>query len=136
MSYTLYAQFPRSQTCRDRQYSGLLRWSAYEMALPIPPEKPDEDFVRQRILAERVPVTIDMYVTQTMPYAIATPDIQTNVRQHLNAYNDDTVEASMDAQVDAAISSIMPAYAKTQVSEQAVKDWYESNGFGAQSTTA
>ena len=129
MSYTLYAKFPQTQVCRDRQYSGLLRFSAYFGALPIPEAKPAEDWVRQRILAERIPPQTTFFVEQTMSYVVATPDIQTNIRQHLNGYNDDTTEASMDVQVDAAISSTMPAYAKTQVSEQAVKDWYTNNGF-------
>lgn len=129
MSYTLYAQFPRQLVCRDRQYSGLLRWAAYRTALPIPSTKPDEDFVTQRIVAERIPANPDMYVTQTMAYVISTPDIQINVRQHLSAFNDDTVEASMDAQVDSALAATMPAYCRTQVSQQQIDEWYKDNGF-------
>ena len=129
MSYTLYAQFPNSMVCRQRQYAGLLRWSAYEMALPIPATKPDEEFVRQRIVAERIPVNADVHVQQTMSYVLATPDIQTNIRQHLSQYNDDGVEAAMDLQVDAALSATLPAYCRTQVNQQQIDDWYANNGF-------
>lgn len=131
MSYTLYAKFPQQQICRDRQYSGLLRWAAYQTALPIPPTKPDEDFVRERIVAEKIPTQADYYVAQTMSYVVATPDIQTNIRQHLNAFNDEATEAAMDLQVDGALSSTLPAYCRTQVSQSQIDQWYADNGFGA-----
>ena len=129
MAYTLYAEFPQSVTCRKRQYSGLLRWSAYIKAGAFPTDKPTETWVEQWLVAERIPINAEVHVQQTMSYMVASPDIQTNMRQHLNPYNDETTEASMDAQVDTAISTSMPAYCHTQVSQQQIDQWYADNGF-------
>src|SRR5262245_58405765 len=127
--YNLYAQFPKQQICRDRQYAGLLRWSAYIGALAIPGTKPDEQFVANKIVASRIPSQTDSYVTLTISYSVADPTIQQNVRQHLSAFNDDTTEQTMDAQVDAALGANLPYFAKSQVSDQQIKEWYEANGF-------
>lgn len=131
--YTLIAQFPRQQICRDRQYSGLLRWSAYILALEIPTEKPTEQWVKERITAGRVTVNADMYVAQTISGVASVPDIQTNIRQHLSAFNDETTEASMDLQVDGALSATMPHFCAGAVTDAEVSRWYEDNGFPAES---
>lgn len=129
--YNLYAQFPKQQICRDRQYSALLRWSAFIGAstLPVPPEQPAEQDVKNRILATRIPPNIELYVGQTMSLTIADPSIQTNIRQHLSAFNNEATEASMDAQVDAALSAAMPKYADAIITQAEVDRWLQENGY-------
>jgi hypothetical protein len=129
--YNLYAQFPKQQICRDRQYSGLLRWAAYIGALPLPtpPAKPTEQEVANRITAQRIPQNTDSYVSQTISYTVADPNVQTNIRQHLNAFNDESTEAAMDANVDGALSANMPLFAKAQVTQQQIDQWYLDNGY-------
>jgi hypothetical protein len=129
--YTLIAQFPRQQVCRDRQYTGLLRWSAGWLNLALPTEKPPEDFVRQRIIAGRVATNPDVYVGQTINAVASRQDIQTNIREHLNAFNSEAVEAAMDAQLDTALGNIMPTYCAGVVSDQEVENWYAQNGYGS-----
>ena len=129
--YNLFAQFPRQQICRDRQYSGLLRWAAYIGAgsLPAPPTPPAEQDAKNHILAERIPPAVDFYVNATMALTIADPSIQTNIRQHLNAFSDEATEVSMDAQVDAALGAAMPRYANSIITQAEVDRWLEENGY-------
>lgn len=127
--YNLIAQYPRQQICRDRQYSALLRWSSYILATPLPVEKPDENAAKQYIIASKIPASPDAYVSQTISGVAAVPDIQTNIRQHLNGFNDDTVEASMDLQVDAALAVVMPRFCATAVTDMELQQWYSDNGW-------
>jgi hypothetical protein len=119
--------------CRDRQYTGLLRWSAYIVALPVPvppAAAPDEDWIKQRIVAGRLAMNPEIYVNQTISGVASTPDVQTNIRQHLSAFNDEGVEAAMDAQIDGALAVVMPAYCRASVSDAEVQAWLNDNGFG------
>jgi hypothetical protein len=130
--YTLIAQYPRQAVCRDRQYTGLLRWAAYVVALPVPvppAAAPDEDWIKQRIVAGRVSINPLVYVEQTISGVASTPDVQTNIRQHLHAFNDEGVEAAMDAQVDGALAVVMPAFCRASVTEGEVQAWLNDNGF-------
>ena len=130
--YSLIAEFPQQPVCRKRQHTGLLKWSAYILALPIPVEEPAEDWVKQRIVAGRIVVNPDFYVTQTINGTVSTPDIQTNIRQHMSPWNDETVEASMDLQVETAVGTIMPGYCAGSVSDAEARAWLDSNGFPVQ----
>lgn len=127
--YSLIAQFPTQPVCRQRQHTALLKWSAYQLALPIPGTKPDEAFVKQRIVAGRITVNPDIYVAQTINGTASTPDIQTNIRQHMSPWNDEAVEAAMDAQVESSLAIVMPTYCAGAVSDQEVLNWYNDNGF-------
>lgn len=123
--YDLYAEFPRQPVCRDRQYSGLLRWAAYILATnpPAVPDKPTDDWVQQRIVAERIPTQTAQYVDLTMGWLLGDPAIQTNIRQHLNPWNDEATEAAMDAQIDGAMAAAMPKFAANQVTQTMVDQW-------------
>jgi hypothetical protein len=134
--YDLFAQFPKQQVCRDRQYSGLLKWAAYIGALvpPAPPDKPDEQWVKERITAGKISMQIDGYVSMTLSYTVMDPAVQTNIRQHLSAFNDDAVEAAMDANVEAALSAGMPVFAKAHIPQHEVDTWYRDNGYAEEVT--
>jgi hypothetical protein len=132
--YNVYAEFPRQKVCRDRQNLGLTRWAAYILAQAIPATKPDEAFVEQRIIASRIYDQTENYVNLTIQYTLADPAIQTNVRQHLSAYNDESTEVSMDAQVDGAIGTYMPGFCRGKVSQQEIDNWYVENGFTVTAT--
>jgi hypothetical protein len=127
--YSLYAVFPQSQICRQRQYAALIRWSAYNNALPVPTEKPDEQWVARRVLGESIPANPEYYVNVTMSYTVAVPNVQTNIRTHLSSYNDEAVEAAMDAEVDGAVSSYIDQYARTAITQQQIDNWYAKHGF-------
>ena len=127
--YDLYAQFPKQQVVKDRQYSALLRWAGYVTALPIPGAKPDEAWVEQRVIAWKVPGQPTVYVEATLAWVLKDPGIQTNIRQHLSAYNDEAVEAAMDAQLDGAMAVAMPMYCHSVVTQAEIDQWYADNDF-------
>jgi predicted Abi (CAAX) family protease len=127
--YTLLAEYPKQQVVRDRNYIALNNWAGYTASLPIPQAKPDESWVKIRIVSERIPMQPDSYVQRTMSYFLQDPATQTNVRQYLNAFNDDAVETALAAQMEPIIGSFMPRFADVDVSDAQVTDWYNANGF-------
>lgn len=129
MAYDLIAEIPKQEVCRNRQAGALNRWSKTKMAEAIPGSKPAKEWVQQRIVAGRIPASIDSYVQRTMAYTQRDTDIQTNIREHLNGFNNETVEVSMDMQVDTAVGKFMPEFCTTDVMQQQIDQWYLDNGF-------
>jgi hypothetical protein len=125
----LLAQYPKQQTVRDRNFSALVIWSNAIAAQPIPPDKPPPDVVRQRIVAERIPIQTDIYVTRTMSYFMQDGTTQVNIRQFLSQWNDDATEVSLSAQLASVIAAFMPRFALTDISDADVEAWFTANGF-------
>lgn len=128
-NYLLFGQYPKQAVVRDRNWSGLVSWSAYEAALPIPPEKPAPEWVRLRLVAERIPTATARYVEATLSFFAADPTTATNIREYLNPFNGETVEQSLGAQIEGVIAGFMPRFAATDVTDAQVQQWYEQNGF-------
>jgi hypothetical protein len=120
----LLAQYPKQQTVRDRNYSALVIWADGITTEPLPPEKPDEEYVRQRLVAERIPTATDSYVTRTMSFMMQSDVTQTNIRQFLSAWNDEATEVSLSAQNAGIIADFMPRFAMTDVTQPQVDQWY------------
>jgi hypothetical protein len=125
----LLAQYPKQQVVHDRNSSGLLNWAAGVTAEPIPPDKPDEDWVRRRLVGERIPAQPENYVTRTMPYYQQHIAIQGNIRLYLSQWNDEATETSLSQQIQDVTNEILPAFAKTDVADADVQAWYAANGF-------
>jgi hypothetical protein len=125
----LLAQYPKQQVVRDRNSSGLLDWAAGVVAEPIPPDKPDEDWVRKRLVAERIPIQPDNYVQRTLAFFQQHEIVQVNIRQFLSQWNDEATEVSLSAQNAAIISDFIARFAAVDVSDADVAAWYEANGF-------
>jgi len=125
------AAFPRSQVCLDRTYSQLLSWASYITAQPLPPTDtaPEIAFVQQRILAERVPIYANTYQNQVAPYLLEIPNITQDIRNHLNAYNDEAMEQTISGEMQSSMAVVMPKYAAATVSNQEVANWCEKNGY-------
>jgi hypothetical protein len=127
--YTLLAQYPKQQVVKDRNYIGLNNWSIYTATLPIPPEKPTEEWVKARVVAERIPQQPESYVQRTLSYFLQDPATQTNVRQYLNSFNDEPTETALAAQIEGVIGTFMPRFADIDVTGTQVDQWYADNGF-------
>lgn len=125
----LLAAYPKQQVVRDRNYSALIIWANGVSAQPIPEEKPPEDWVQQRLVAERIPTATDSYVSRTSSYFMQDPTTQTNIRQFLNAWNDEPTEVSLSAQNASIIAAFMPRFAATDATQAQVDQWYLDNGF-------
>ena len=125
------AQFPRQQVCIDRTYSRSIAWAAYTTSLPLPPTNtaPAVDWVRQRVLAERMPANANGYVSMIAPYLLEVPQITGRIRDHLNAWNDETTEGELVADIDTGFAVIMPKFAAAVISDQEVIAWCNRNGY-------
>lgn len=124
--YDLYAQFPKQQISKDRQYSALLRWAAF-IDNAGPPDPVTDAWIEQKIIAERVPQSPDQHVLLTMPYMIQIPDIQTNIREHMHPFATDGAKVSLDAQVDSALAVVMPKFCTARVTQQEIDQWRAEN---------
>lgn len=129
MSDTLLAQYRKQMVVADRNSSALLRWASYTSGLDIPSSKPSEDFVRTRLVSERVPEQIDSYVQRTLSYFLQDPNTVSNINAFLNAFNTEAVEEQLANFNDAIINGFISRFAASDVSEQQVQDWYTANGF-------
>jgi hypothetical protein len=125
------AQFPRQACCNDRIYSRLISWAGYTTALPMPPTDtaPDVEWVRQRVLAEKLPAQAYQYVTTVSPYLLPVPQISQKIRTHLNAWNDEATETDLAADIDSGLAVIMPKIAAATVSDAEVANWCDRNGY-------
>jgi hypothetical protein len=127
--YRLLAQYPKQQVVRDRNYAGLVAWSAYVTNEPIPATKPDEDWVRERIVAEQIPLQTNVYVDRTMSYFMQDPATETGVSELMNPWNNEATEVSLSASVQTVIGTFMPRFAMQDVNDATVEQWYFDHGF-------
>jgi hypothetical protein len=127
--YTLLAQYPKQAVVRDRNLGGLVAWSAYTCAIPIPSTKPDADWVRARIVAEQIPLQTTIYVDRTISYFLQDPQTETNIRDYLSEWNSEAAEAALSDQVQTVIGTFMARFAAADVSDAQVEAWYVAHGF-------
>jgi hypothetical protein len=127
--YNLLAQYPKQAIVRDRNYSGLLAWAGYQMALPIPATRPEQAWVEQRLLAERIPTQIQTYVDRTMGNFMMSPNTQAAIRDYLSQWNDEALEEGLSADISTVLASFMPAFAAGEIPQEEVDNWYLDHGF-------
>jgi hypothetical protein len=127
--YLLMAQYPKAVVVRDRNYGGLIAWAAYITAQPIPATRPEQIWVEQYILAGRIPTQATVYVERTIGYFLQDPTTQTNIRQYLSQWNDESAEVALSDQISAVLSGFMPAFAAGEISQSEVDQWYLDHGF-------
>jgi hypothetical protein len=129
VDFNLLAQYPKQATVRDRNYSGLLAYAGYVLAQPIPATKPPQGWVEQRIVAERIPGQPQVWVDKSIAWFLKDPTTQTNIRQYLNAWNDEATEAALSDQISSVVSAFMPAFSALEITQADVDAWYTTNGF-------
>jgi hypothetical protein len=125
----LLAQYAKLAHVKDRNYAGLVSWSAFEAAQPLPPDKPDPDWARQRIVGERVPLQPTLYTDRTLAYFLQDPTTVTNIREYLHPHNDDATEEALALQISGVISTFMPRFAAADVTDAQLSQWYTQNGW-------
>lgn len=127
----LISQYAKQQVVRDRNSNSLLTWSAYVANEQIPIEKPSEDWVRVRLVAERMPQQTASYVERTLSYFQMDPNCVTNIRQFLSEWNDEATETALSQQNEGIIGGFISKFASLDVSDEQVQAWYAAHGFGA-----
>jgi hypothetical protein len=122
----LTSKYLTRQVVKQRNSVTLAKWSASEVAQPIP-SPADDAWVRLRVVGESIPLSLDSTTTQTLGYFLQDPATSTNILEFISEDNDSATENSLAAQNDSIVSGFMPRYANTTVSDQQVAQWRERN---------
>lgn len=112
---------------RQRNSVTLGSWSGTQSIQPIP-DTPDDAWVRVRVLAESIPLSLDFYVGQTLAYFAQDQTTVTNILQFISEDNDDPTEVALAAQNDSIILAFAQRYADTTITQQQVDAWRTRNG--------
>lgn len=123
---TLQSKYLQRPVVRQRNSITLVNWSGYFTALAIPPT-PDDAWVRQRVLAEQMPLTLDFATTQTLTYFLQDTVTQTNILQFISEDNDGATEVALSGQNDSIAAAFMPRYASAVINDAQVAQWRERN---------
>jgi len=123
----LYGQQPVVQ---NRTKSAINFWAGQTLALAIPGTKPTEEWVRARILAERVTRSPQNYLDTSINYYTQQDAIQSSMRDLMDAF---PTQAERDTYTNSIMVPVTPVVmaqvAEGDVTDQAVTDWYNANGF-------
>lgn len=123
---TLQSKYLTRPVVKQRNSITLINWSAYGSEIDIP-DTPDDAWVRTRVVAENIPLSLDFTTQQTLSYFLQDPVTQTNILQFISEDNDSATEVALSQQNDQIAAAFMPRYAQTIVSDQQVAQWRERN---------
>jgi hypothetical protein len=122
----LHSNYLTRPVVRKRNSVTLTTWSGYVSALAIP-ATPDDAWVRQRVLAEQIPLQLEYQITQTLVYFLQDTDTQTNILQFISEDNDTPTEVALASQNDSVIAAFAPRYANTVITDDQVDKWRDQN---------
>jgi hypothetical protein len=128
--YAAMSEYARSPVVRDRLYGGLMAWSAGQLAQPIP-ANPDDEWIRRRLMAERIPQTPDHFTQRLAPYTLQTADIIDHIADHLAPFLETERADAVETQTNAAIQAAMPHLAQSEIPIQQVEQWRIDHNFPA-----
>ncbi len=123
----LLAQYPKQPVVRDRNFAGLVAWAASRTAAAVPADPPLE-WVRERLVAERIPLQPANYVERTIAFFMQDPATVTNIREYLSPWNDEAAETSLSAQIGGVIAAFMPRFAMQDSTAAQLALWYRDHG--------
>jgi len=124
---TLQSKYLTRPIVRQRNSVTLVGWSAYVSALAIP-AAPDDDWIRQRVNAERLPLALESAVLQTLVYFLQDSNTQINILQFISEDNASDVETSLGSQNDSIIAAFATRWARATVSDEQIAAWKKQNG--------
>jgi hypothetical protein len=122
----LQSQYLTRPVVRQRNSVTLVSWSGYVSALAIP-SPADDAWVRQRVLAEQIPLQLEYQITNTLVYFLQDTTTQTNILQFISQDNDNATEVALASQNDSIIAAFAPRYANTVITEDQVEKWRDQN---------
>jgi hypothetical protein len=128
--YAMMKQYSISQDAAGRNYGGLTNWSAMQLAEAIPPS-PTDDWIRLRLMAERVPQTPDAYVSRIASYMLQVPEILNTLTLQMAPYLEDADASTVQQAIDNALVIVMPQLAKVEITQAMVDQWRIDNGYPA-----
>ena len=126
---TLHARYFDRDAVKKRNKVTLTAWSASFSAQAVP-SSPDDAWVRQRVLAENMPLSLDSAVNQTLAYFLQDPSTTTNIVGFLSEDNTSDQETVLSGANDSICSAFMQRYADATVTDAQVQAWKDRNGRG------
>jgi hypothetical protein len=123
----LYGQQP---IVRNRTSAAMNFWAGQTLAQEIPETKPDEKWVRARILADRVTRNPNNYLDPSLSYYTQQDAIQASMRDLMDGFPTQTERDMFTNSIMVPTTPVvMEHVAAFDVLDQAVQDWYNANGF-------
>jgi hypothetical protein len=123
----LYGQQP---IVRNRTSSALNFWAGQTLAESIPATKPTEQWVRLRIMADRVTRSANNYLDMAMSYYTQQDSIQSAMRDLMDGFPTEAERTNFTNNIMVPITpTVMLAVASNDVTAQQIQDWYDANGF-------
>jgi len=124
----LYGQQPIVQ---NRTKSAMNFWAGTTLAEAIPATKPTEEWVRLRIMADRVTRSLNNYLDMAMNYFTQQDVIQSSMRDLMDGFPTEAERTTFTNSIMVPTTpTVMAAIAASDVTDSTVADWYEANGFG------
>lgn len=120
---------PERVVVNRRNSVALMNW-AQEISTEDIPNDVDDDWVRLRLLADRIQPSAgpeQQYVLLTKSYFLADEDTQTNIRQYCSDMNSEAEEVSLTNQTAAVLRRFVDRFAATQVTSDQIAAWYLDN---------
>ena len=130
MNNIIIARYLQRAVVRQRNLVTLAQWSASVVAETIP-SPVDDDWIRQRIVAEQTPSQLDNVTQQTMGYFLQDPGTVSDILQFISEDNDTDVETTLSTTNASICATFMPRFAADTVTAQQVTDWRTQNNVPA-----
>jgi hypothetical protein len=127
--YRLFSMYPASAICKRRNWCALSSWAGFITSNPIPNPPPDEQWVKERITGERIPLLTNHYIDSTLSYYMQDGQTQAAVRDLLSEYNDTATEESLAAMIEDVTALFMPRFCASTVTKDQVDAWMLDHSF-------
>ena len=121
------SEYLTSETVSKRNGAALNSFAGTKILDPIP-ATPDDQWIRERVVVEGIPVGLEPYTLQTKAYFLQDPATQTNIDAYLSDQNEDAAEVALDGQMQAVIAGFLPRFARSTVSPAQIDAWKAANG--------
>lgn len=126
MDNTIIAKYLNRPVVRQRNQVTLVQWADY-IATSAIPSPADDAWVRQRIVAETIPMMLDSVTTQTLTYFLQDGATVSNILQFISEDNDTPTEQSLSTSNQNICGAFMPRYAQATISDTQVQNWRTQN---------
>ena len=123
---TLVAKYLQRGIVKQRNSVTLAEWSAFITAEAIP-SPATLDWIRQRIVAETIPLQLDNVTAQTMTFFMQDPGTISGILQFISEDNDSPTEQSLSTTNQSICATFMARFALSTVTSQQVTDWCANN---------
>jgi predicted ester cyclase len=121
------SEYLTSDTVSKRNAAALNSFAAAKVLDPIP-AIPDDQWIRERVVAEGIPLALESYTLQTKAYFLQDPATQTNINAYLSDANEDAAEVALDGQMQGVIGGFLPRFARSAVNDAQIEAWKKQNG--------